>query len=433
MSIHPAKPQPTPRVPSCSVGGLPAFPQRLPIRAAARLIAGLALSWSMAATAADLAPGRNPGQPVENQNHGWTFDVYLPKAYFADDAPALPVLYISAPKANPGTYRLDGWAERRGVILAAINASANGQSAETRTLIQERTLASVEKHVRVHPQLRFAIGHSGGAWASRILVANHAQQFAGLMMQIHIGGGEPLPKWMPVGFYLGEQDANIPIAAARAEVESLRSAGNPVKLEVHPGGHAGAGPEHLAVFLDWMLDYALLTNPNLPRPEVAKNLIKADERIAGLSSVADPEARRDQALAMLEVPPLATGKRGESLRTAWAEAGVALAAAASDPWRKHDALLALSEHAQFAGVPAAVRSTVGKQLTELRATAPVKDEWAALQALRATRVARSKAGAVRARLTEVAQQLRQIGERWPATEAGKAALADAADLSAPAK
>ena len=100
---------------------------------------------------------------------------------------------------------------------------------------------------------------------------------------------------------------------------------------------------------------------------------------------------------------------------------IEVAAAATDPLAAHDALLAVAEHEQFAGVDAKVRKDIGERLKTLRKDEPVKSAWAAQQALRAAEAAEAKARSQRGALADVLKAYQAIVKKWPDTPAGKAA------------
>ncbi len=385
----------------------------------------------VAVSAADpLTPGKHLNLTIPGKREAWSWNAYLPRQYADPDAKAMPAVFLSSPKGNPGLGGLEEWSESRGVIIIGINGTANGQTFDTIHLIQDATYGNVLERVRIHPLLRFASGGSGGGRMSHHLAMRHADDFAGVFMQI-MSESPPLPKHMAVGYWLGEKDENIPIAGALADVEATRRNGNAVRCETHPGGHSGAPREKLVSFLDWMLTVARATHPKLAPAERAAWLAEAKARLeTEPPDEAEAERRRGECAALLALPAFAKSPAAAPFAAAWYRLSLAPAERESDAWKRHGLLLALSEDPALAAVDAAARKELSGKLGELRKDPAVKGQWAAQAAWRQINAAEQKAGAAKGRLGDVAKQYAELAKRHPDAEYGVKAKADAERIAA---
>jgi hypothetical protein len=354
-----------------------------------------------------------------------TWDAYVPKA--AEDPTArLPVLFISGPGGNPGFMGVDKWAEREGVVLVTINRSKNGPS-EPIMASQAAVIAAADARLRLHPCLRFAMGMSGAAQASWLLVGNRPQQSAGVLMMGQAGFDSPFPaKHISVAYLHGEKEPNL--SFIDDYFGRLKSAGNPVRRTVVPGGHVSGSAEDRVVLLDWMLAIARLGHPGLSAEERKRGESLFTTRIDALASIADVAEREAAALRLLDLPPIQARpvllKKTEAI---WRVAAFAHATASTDQVARAAGLLPLSTDPRLKGTPEAAQ--IAKLLPDLRKDAACRSEfeaWAAWQQY-SPQVATARGESARKKLSEILQQLAQ---RWPATAGAKAAEAALSGLSA---
>ncbi|MBI5095678.1 MAG: tetratricopeptide repeat protein [Candidatus Hydrogenedentes bacterium] len=192
------------------------------------------------------------------RDNKWTIDVFLPTAYDAQPESAFPVVFIQMPQGNPGFMELDGWAERRQVILIVMNESMNRNKGHMHynEIAQEMALETINQGMRIDRRLGFAMGTSGGGKSSWYLVSRYPQNFAGLLMMAMSDDNKSsyIPPRIRVAYVHGESDFNNPYIAKK--IPKLRAAGHQVREKVIPGGHVSGRYEDMVEMLDWLVTEA---------------------------------------------------------------------------------------------------------------------------------------------------------------------------------
>ncbi len=350
-----------------------------------------------------------------------TWDCYLPAAYLASPEVRFPVLYTSSPGGNPGAHGLEAWAERRGVVVVAINDSKNGPM-DVIDHAQDLVWGAAEKQLRLHPCLRYAMGQSGGGAASVALVKKHPDQCAGVLVNVHSAGG--LPKHIAAVYVGGLADTTHDISAVRATAMALTAAGNQVWFIEDPGTHDTAvhSGERAEPLMDWLLFATCLAHPKLDAAGRAQGAARIAQELTDIAALKDPAAQLSRYEALLRLPSLLADKTvGKQLVNAWTSAQIA-AADVAEPVDAHRILTLFTEHAQFANIDPARKKDVGKRLETLRKSKPVTQEWSAWKALRATQASEKKAGNAKGALIDVAKAYQNITTKWPGTWAADQAL-----------
>jgi hypothetical protein len=211
---------------------------------------------------------------------GQTFDLYLPKSYADKPEKKFPSLYISAPHKNPGFRKLTDWAEKHEVVLITINESENGDWAPI--LKAQDAVWEATAYLRLHPNLHFSMGFSGGAAASLELAKRKGKNFAGCVLHCHSGNTQGVPRHLALGFISGEKDSTHPASAVRGSVSATEKS-NFVQSHFFPdGGHSWYDGAVQEEFLSNMLLYATLTHPGLDKKEKKANLDAFAQQLAAL-------------------------------------------------------------------------------------------------------------------------------------------------------
>lgn len=372
------------------------------------------------------APGRYKRVPCKG-DPALTYDLLVPRAYAGETDRKFPVLFLSSPGANPGFIGMEDWAERRGVILVAINDTKNNMQLTRWDEIQADVIKSVEDTLRVHPCLRFSMGLSGAAMASMRLANHYNDRHAGVVMLAHSGNGEDakLAKHVAVAFVHAENDDVHGAGAVRGVARKLERRGNPVRQVCGDWGHSNGPHEYHVKFLDWMLDLQRLVHPNLPPEERKAALEEIARRAEALAGTGDATARLAEAEALLELPEAFTRKHSKEIHAGWFSAKFELAEAETDPAAKHEALTALSEDERVMRCAPADRRKLTKTLSDLRKDSPAKEEWAAHRLYRQMLAMEEKAGKSRMKKAQAAQGYAMVARKYLETSAGRKA-ADAA-------
>lgn len=361
-----------------------------------------------------LTPGPHLRIPTLD-NPDWTYDLYLPKCY--DGVTALPALYLSSPTGNPGMRGLESWAEQRGVVLIAINDPANGIDTPTLEQMYAASWSAIEASVRVHPCLRYAVGDSGAAWMSVILVQKHPDQFAGVQLNISSGNGEYAPPHCAVGFYAGLDDATHPIAAVRLAITTYQIRGNRLRIDLHPGGHVAPSKDAVIPFLDWLLLSTCARHPRLTPVDRRAGELRILAALKDDASLTNPADRASLHQAMLANAVAAKTKPEPQMLSDWIASIRVACAGDGDAIAKHRLLQSATEEPFYAQLPAADKATVIQRLMELRAEPDVQAEWAARQALQPIQAKDKLNPRTQKALVDVINGYVAVVKRWPNTEA----------------
>lgn len=382
------------------------------------------LSLALAVTAADPAPGKH--SRIEAAPNTW-YDLVIPAAYAADPEAKLPVLFSQVTAKGASTFGHDAWAADEGVILVAIHN--NGVAGDDELAMQDAVIAHLEKTVRVHPCLRFSTGISASAMRAMLMAKRRPDTHAGVLMTAHSGNGVAagLAKHIAVAFAHGRNDTVHPLAPVEDAFAGLTSAGNPVRLYVHDGGHDGtdkndreAGRRELRRLLTWMLWQSKLAHPRLPPAERAQNAKALTERLAAPADAAFLDA-------IIDVEAVKTDKAlHRTVAVAWGgakrDAALALTAPAERLW-------ALNE---LATDPLIGASPLAKELKAAiePLAAEHKAEHGGFRAWRAAVAQEQAAGRTQAKIVEAARAYAAIAKQYPGTIAASRATAAAERIQA---
>jgi len=398
---------------------------------ALRAIVVVAAASAVSSPALARRGGRLKPIPCKS-NPKYTYGVFLPGAYESDKDRLFPVLFTHSPGGNPGTLGMNGWAERRGVIIVSVNNYANavvekaaGHSAGWQEVnrIQDAVIESVESTLRVHPCLRFSMGCSGAGWASMRMAGNHNEKHAGVVMLAHSGNGADakLKRHIAVAFIHAENDKVHGPASVRSTARSLKARGHLVREVCGGWGHSNGPLEEREKMMDWLLDISPLTHPNLPAEERAKVRAEIKLRIEALPGIADPAQRLRKAEALLALPDAEKWPEVRKLRSGWFGANYELAEAEADPVAKHEALSDLSEDERARWCDSKDRRRLAGELRKMRSKSPCREEWAARRMYQQVAAFEKKAGKSKMRRTQAARSYDAVAKRYPDTIAGRSA------------
>jgi predicted esterase len=356
-------------------------------------------------------------------NPAFTYNLRIPAAYAAEPKRKFPVLFTCGPGGNPGFMRMDAWAEKRGVIIVAVNNTKNGMETAEWDAIQADVVDSVESTLRLHSCLRFSMGMSGGAMAGMRLANQRNDKHAGILMLGHSGNYEDkhLAKHIAVAFVHGEKDTVQPPSFVRRIAKGVEDRGNPVRIISGEWGHTWGPHEHHVTSLDWMLNLQRLIHPKLPPAERKAAAAEVVRRAKALGKIADAAARLEEAEMLLALPETATRRNMKELHAGWFSATFELAEAEGDAVAKHAALSALSEDKRIARCASGDKRKLSRLLRKLRRKSPAKEEWAARRLVLQVEFMEGKAGKSKLKKTRVAQSYAMIAKKYADTAAGRKA------------
>ena len=380
----------------------------------------------------ELKAGRNAKLPAGNTAYTW--DCYLPKAYFANPQERFPVMYLSSPGGDPtawNNYGIEPWAERRSIIIIGINDSSNAAGLKVIRAAQAAVVRASDEKLRLHPALRYAMGTSGGGACSILLIESAPERFAGVFVNVHTAG--PPAKHVACVYVGGEADTVIPIDLVRAAAEKAKSNGNPVRFVADPGNHdlAWLRGKDAEPYLDWLLFSTCISHPRLTPADITAGKARLSAELTEVAAVADPAELLTRCETLLEIPAFLADKQvAVSLGKMWTKVALDTANAGGDPIATHKLLLRVAEHPQFPRIDPNDSKVLLAELKELRNTDPVKSEWAALQSFRKVEASEKKAGTAKKALRGVATSYLSIFKKFPETEAGKLAEVAAKRIAA---
>ncbi len=256
-------------------------------------------------------PGRYKRLPCA-KDPASTYDLFLPKAYAEKADTPLPVLYLSAPHANPGFMGLESWAETNGFILISINDSKNENPMEKNDAIQEDVLEST-RTLRQHHCLRFAMGFSGAAWMSVRLAKRHPDLIAGVILLCHSGNGEYCPPRCFVGLLYGRKDTTHPPSAVEGAINYYSSRRYPMAFKELETGHQPAPLEERVIMLNRMYAYQRIMHPKLTDAEFKSALTELDRASDGLAAAGEHAKVVEQLAPVIALPKMAKDKAGTKM------------------------------------------------------------------------------------------------------------------------
>jgi len=328
-------------------------------------------------------------------------------------------VFLSSPGANPNTKPWHAWADRRGMLIVAINDSKNGISFDLIDEIQDKTIAASEAVLRVHRVLRYSSGLSGGAWCSVRLAMRHPEQWAGVQMSGHSGSGDVAPKHCAIGMFAGRIDKVHDFKVQESAAELYKSTGNPIRFVPHSDGHIyGDISNDVIPLVEYCYDQTVLALPLLTKTERNDQVTVLKEKLQTIAALPLPRNRREQCEELANIPMLARSPLGSELATVWLAAIQAEAAAASDIKERHFIFGLAFVHPLFAGAAKEPKKVVQDEQRTLLKDKALKDEDKALQALVKVMAVESTAAGNPAKLAAVKEGYRQIADKMVSTKAG---------------
>ncbi|NUM52866.1 MAG: tetratricopeptide repeat protein [Candidatus Hydrogenedentes bacterium] len=222
--------------------------------------------WSVAAIdgVPDWKPGVYRDVPCKS-NAAYTIDVFVPMAYQERTEEFFPGLLISMPEGRPGFQGFKKYAEQNDIIIVSLNHSSNKTFAYNE-YAQELAFNTILPGLRVHPELGFTYGASGGARSNWDCMCRHPQNFAGLIQVVFPRGSECKrpPQGVRVAFLYGDRDFNR--KGTEKLCGELWNEGYEVQVRMYSGDHYSNPPENLRVeLLDWLVGSARRER-GLPHP-----------------------------------------------------------------------------------------------------------------------------------------------------------------------
>jgi len=320
--------------------------------------------------AREWTPGFHEGIPCAKDPNR-TIGVFIPKAYKSDGVGS-PVLFLNSPGGNPDLRGYHQWAEENDVIMVAINSSRNGPR-QNNIDAQEACRETLIGDLNMHPWLRLATGHSGGAQASWLMAMRHPDEFSGLLMTGQ-GGHRKLEPHINVAYIHGDSEQNN--WYIEKQIKKLLRQKTNVRDKIVPGGHV-PGPKALRIqMLDWLLVLAPLTHPKATRGDrvhAETKLLSNLEKI----KVAEPSTDDVTYLeSLLDIVYLRKSKKvWPTLRATWQETAFTQANGLEDPKAKHYKLMALSGNPLFKG--SSHKKEIAATLKVLRKDPDMKREYSA--------------------------------------------------------
>lgn len=376
-----------------------------------------------------LPPGHHRRQPF---GEGWSFDVVVP--VIADQAGALPVLFLFSPGGNPDTGRWKAWADHNGMLVVGVNDSKNGTDSKIIARMQKAVSAAIGEVADAHPFLRYSAGFSGGGWCAMFMAQTMGDAHAGaLVMGHHLLDFDygAVPKHVPAYFLWGENDPAFGERTMTGVAERLKSMGFTTRMQEIPGvAHTDPALDLQQRAVEVLIELASVGHPRLSNDERRKAWDRVAARITALETIAEASARLTAAERLFQVPGLEQ-QRAQDYRllvAAWFDTTFALGEAVSDPVESHAQLDALASHARTPGVDALRRKKLATALTALRKQPAVKAEVTAAGHLAHLHAAAERAKGVPSRLKPLINDLEALIKRYPQTRAARTAAKSLEDL-----
>jgi len=175
--------------------------------------------------------------------------------------------------------------------------------------------------------------------------------------------------------------------------------------------------------LNWMLATNASRIQNCRPRKRADAFAEVKRRIEAAPKIADPAERLAECLLLMDLPDVEKRPDYKTLITAWFGANVDLARAKTDPVEKHELLTDLSCDTRVQAFRPTELNKVTAELAELRKLPAVKPEWAAFQLFQRVAQLEAEAGAIKSRLTTVAQGYEAVTKQFPGTRIAERAAA----------
>lgn len=301
-------------------------------------------SDGMAADADALTAGRHRKLPAGE----WTWDAFVPSSYRADGTDQYPVLYLSSPTSNPGTFDLHDWAERRGVIIVSINDSENGQSGELQARIQEAVLAAARARLRTHPSLNFAAGISGGARASLALAGRRPAEFAGVLLQCM--SGVPSADHIGVSWIHGAKDDVIGVEGVWSGYDRLARSGRATVVVNRSRKHTPGSKDEKEAAMEHLLWWGRMTHPGISRDERAVFAGMLNDAMVAACEITDLERRIKRIAFLAKIPHAKRAPAFDAMVAAWSAAWMQRIEGTSDVGQQLEWLMAMGEDPLARGI-----------------------------------------------------------------------------------
>jgi len=364
-------------------------------------------------------------------NRDITYKLFVPDAY-EDPAHAdvrFPLLVVQNPGGRPNIKQYMDWAQAHGVVIVGINKVSNGMKQHLKPRIQTGVLKDLEAiGLRIHPQLKYTIGMSGGSADGERFTRHSAPKFAGVVLQ----GAGRIPadekrRHLAVAVLFGTLDDWVNVAKVNEQVAAARDQGQAMMLKLYPKmGHKWAPMEDQQAALTWMLRTTKLTNPYLSDEEKAAYREQMLAQMRGDAQIEDPLERADAAMAWLRVKPLAETEEAVALGLAWVTAALAHADTLDDPSSQQAFLVDFAHRGKPLpeSMNQAALNVFSQRLESLAADDAARSARSAQTKLLLTRDQEAQAGREVAKLREVIAGYQSIVDAYPGTRWAEEAAAE---------
>jgi pimeloyl-ACP methyl ester carboxylesterase len=350
------------------------------------------------------------------------YRIRLPAAYAQDKKRLFQALFTNTPNKGGGFYGMEGWAEKRDVILVAVMDTMNGVDSKKNNAADDAVLESVKKRYRIHPVLKYTMGMSGGGQVSMRFARRHPNEFAGICMLAHGGNGEDwhVPKHQAVAFIHGKKDTVYKANAVRIVVQRMRWRGLSIRLHFGDWGHR-TGPLNLREErMDWLMAIAPIIHPKMPSRERVKALKAITERIVGEGT---PEERAVLADGVAE-HVMRFGSSAKKFYAAWFDAKYALAKDAETDALRFALLSDIAERPWAKACDYKQKRNLKREISKLRKDAAIKREYTARKALRPLQRIEKEyltKGTTHEKHKELGRLYKKFAEKYGGTVAGERA------------
>jgi len=343
-----------------------------------------------------------------------TYKLYVPQQYAEAEAP-LPLLVVQNPGGNPNVKRYQPWADEHGVIVVGINKVRNSMPQHDKGRYWNGVLKDFETiGLRVHPQLKFTIGMSGGSADGERMTRGKGKRFAGLVLQ----GAGRIPtdesrEHFAVAVLFGALDPLVNIPKTYEQAEAARESGMPIMLRVYPRlEHDWAPLEDQFEALTWLLHTAGMTHPYIGETEKNARREAAEAELKAIAARPDPSDRIRPAELLLTVPPLQGTEAWEQSLRAYVAAAVSVAAAVEDDFPTVSLMLVSGAKAFVTSlgdaVPGAVHETLDTAVAKHAAVESARREVELRQRFDALLDRERRAGRDAAELRKIAEAYRAL-------------------------
>jgi len=310
------------------------------------------------------------------------YKIFIPPQYEKSPEAQFPLLINHNPSARTNIKPYVAWAEKVGAVIVGIDGAGNGTERGLKFRRQDAIMKDlITRGVRVHPQLAFTIGMSGGSADGMRLIRRKPERYAGSVL-MGAGGivNSPQAKHFAYVILGGAKDEWMNGEACYKMVAEARTLGCPVKLALGiDRQHKEASLEQQYWGMTWLLETQKLRMPTLPEEQRKANLDAARQRMVNIDRVADVKDRLAEAELLIDLEPLKVfEKERDVVGSAWAKALLELAAAETDAVKRHAFLIerGLQMHGRNEALPETASKPVQAAVDALRKDAAVAKDWA---------------------------------------------------------